>query len=136
MDGWFQKWFPVTGGEFYRFAAIRKLTDVAVPRRSASSASVGRMTVAPMVSADVPKQQAEELGQVPSAEPEHPTDGATDSQGWTTVSGIYRAPSKATRAIVELHLQWGTAREGRMERCRNFPKLQHTPNSAPGDSPI
>jgi predicted amidohydrolase len=43
---------------------------------------------------------------MPSAEPEYPADGPTDAQGWTTVSGIYRSPSKAARAIVELHLQW------------------------------
>ena len=59
-----------------------------------------------MVSADVPKQQIEETGNVPTAEPEHPTDGATDRHGWTTVSGVYRVPTKATRAVVELHLQW------------------------------
>ncbi len=106
LDGWFQKSFSVTGGEFYRFAAVRKLTDVAVPRRSALVRILWQDDGGAMVSADVPKQQAEELGHVPSAEPEHPTDGATDSKGWTTVSGIYRAPSKAMRAIVELHLQW------------------------------
>jgi predicted amidohydrolase len=112
LDGWFQKPFAVTGGEFYRFSAVRKLTDVAVPRRSALVRILWQDDRGAMVSADVPKHEIEELGHVPSAEPEHPTDGATDSQGWTTVSGVYRAPSNATRAIVELHLQWaphGTA---------------------------
>ncbi|HEY2148521.1 MAG TPA: carbon-nitrogen hydrolase family protein [Pirellulales bacterium] len=113
LDGWFQKSFPVTGGEFYRFASLRKLTDVAVPRRSALVRISWQDDGGAMVSADVPKQQAEELGHVPSAEPEHPIDGATNSQGWTSVSGIYRAPSKATRAIVELHLQW--APHGKVE---------------------
>jgi predicted amidohydrolase len=50
---------------------------------------------------------------MPSAEPEYPADGATDAHGWTTVSGVYRAPSKARRAVVELHLQW--APRGRIE---------------------
>jgi predicted amidohydrolase len=66
-----------------------------------------------MVSADVPERQVKELGHVPSAEPEYPADGATDAQGWTTVSGVYRAPAKAARAVVELHLQW--APNGRIE---------------------
>jgi predicted amidohydrolase len=112
LDGWFEKSFEVTGGEFYRFQAMRRLTDVAVPRRSALVRILWQNDEGEMVSADVPEQQAQEIGHIPSAEPEHPTDGATDSQGWTTVSGVYRAPSSATRAVVELHLQWapsGTA---------------------------
>jgi len=50
---------------------------------------------------------------MPSAEPDYPTDGPTDSDGWTTVSGVYRCPSKATHAVVELHLQWAPG--GRVE---------------------
>ncbi|MEX2138612.1 MAG: carbon-nitrogen hydrolase family protein [Pirellulales bacterium] len=106
LDGWFQKSFAVKGGEYYRFEALRKLTGVTVPRRSALVRILWQNERGGMVSADVPKQQVAETGNVPSAEPEHPTDGETDSQGWTTVSGVYRAPSKATRAVVELHLQW------------------------------
>jgi predicted amidohydrolase len=106
LDGWFQKSFPVTGGEFYRFQAVRKSTDVSVPRRSALVRVLWQNEAGKMVSADVPEKQVHEIGHVPSAEPEHPTDGATDSQGWTTVSGVYRAPAKAERAVVELHLQW------------------------------
>jgi predicted amidohydrolase len=33
-------------------------------------------------------------------------DMGTDAAGWTEVAGTYRAPSKATQAVVELHLQW------------------------------
>ena len=106
LDGWLQKSFAVTGGKFFRFQAVRKLTAVAVPRRSALVRILWQNDVGEMVSADVPEQQVQEFGHVPSAEPEHPADDATDSQGWTTVSGVYRAPTKATRAVVELHLQW------------------------------
>ncbi len=118
LDGWFQRSFPVTGGEFYRFAAVRKLSDVASPRRSALVRILWQNDQGGMVTADVPQQQIDELGHVPTAEPEHPTDGATDASGWTTVSGVYRAPGKATRAVVELHLQWaphGTAEWSEVE---------------------
>ena len=113
LDGWFQKSFPVTGGEFYRFHAARKTDRVALPRRSALVRVLWQDAGGKMVSADVPELQAKELGHVPSAEPEHPVDGATDGQGWTAVEGVYRVPSKATRAVVELHLQW--APNGRVE---------------------
>jgi predicted amidohydrolase len=45
-------------------------------------------------------------GWTPTAEAEHPVDGATDADGWTTVSGTYLVPQDAAQAIVELHLQW------------------------------
>jgi predicted amidohydrolase len=113
LDGWFQKTFAVSGGDYYHFQAVRKTRKVSVPRRSAMVRVLWQDEAGHLVSADVPDRQVKELGHVPSAEPEYPTDGATDSQGWTTVSGVYRAPTKATRAIVELHLQW--APNGRVE---------------------
>jgi predicted amidohydrolase len=113
LDGRFQKSFAVNGGEYYRFHAVRKTHNVDVPRRSALVRVLWRDESEHMVSADVPDRQIKELGHVPSAEPEFPADGATDAQGWTTVSGVYRVPAKATRAIVELHLQW--APNGRIE---------------------
>ncbi|MBM4000481.1 MAG: carbon-nitrogen hydrolase family protein [Planctomycetes bacterium] len=113
LDGWFQKSFAVSGGEFYRFCAIRKTRDVRVPRRSALVRVRWQDEAGHMVSADVPEQQVKEWGHVPSAEPEFPADGPTDAQGWTTVCGVYRAPPKAARAVLELHLQW--APNGRIE---------------------
>jgi predicted amidohydrolase len=113
LDGWFQKPFSVTGGKCYRFDAVRLTRDVSAPRRSALARVLWRDEAGHTVSADVPDQQVQELGHVPSAEPDYPRDGATDAQGWTEVSGVYRAPAKATRAIVELHLQW--APRGRVE---------------------
>jgi predicted amidohydrolase len=113
LHGWFQKSFAVSGGDCHRFHAVRKTRDVGVPRRSALVRVLWQDAAGRMVSADVPDRQIKELGHVPSAEPEFPVDGATDSQGWTTVSGIYRVPAKATRAVVELHLQW--APNGRVE---------------------
>lgn len=113
LDGWFQKSFAVTGGEFHRFGVARKTQGVALPRRSALVRLVWRDDAGKAVPADAPA--GSEAGGRPlfSAEPEHPADGATDAQGRTTVSGVYRAPGKATRAIIELHLQH--APDGRVE---------------------
>ena len=106
LDGWFQKSYPVTGGDFVRFQAARKLTAVTLPRRSALVRVLWQNDDGQMVSADVPELQVQELGHVPTAEPEHPQDGPTDANGWATVSGVYHVPLQATRAVVELHLQW------------------------------
>ena len=113
LDGWFQKTFTVAGGECYRFHAVRKTLNVSVPRRSAMVRVLWQDAAGRTVSADVSERQRKELGHVPSAEPDYPADGAADPQGWTAVCGIYRAPSKAARAVVELHLQW--APNGRVE---------------------
>ena len=113
LDGWFQKSFPVTGGEFYSFHAVRKTFDVAVPRRSTLVRVIWQDQAGKTVPADVPVSWDKETRRIPSVEPEHPVDGATDRQGWTTVSGVYRAPSRAAQAVVELHLQW--APKGRVE---------------------
>lgn len=113
LDGWYQKSFAVDGGDYYRFQAVRRTRRVDVPRRSAMVRIVWQDATGQAVAADVPVDQIKELGHVPSAEPEYPVDGVTDQHGWTTVSGICRVPPKATRAVIELHLQW--APHGRVE---------------------
>ncbi|WP_020469747.1 carbon-nitrogen hydrolase family protein [Zavarzinella formosa] len=112
-QGWLRKSVPVTGGKFYLFTAKRKTTGVEAPRRSAIARIVWQNAGGKSVLADVPPGHEKETGPVPLAEPEHPLDGATDKQGWTEVTAIYRAPTKATQAILELHLQW--APKGRVE---------------------
>jgi predicted amidohydrolase len=113
QQGRIQKAFPVTGGKFYRFEAMRKTASVEVPRRSTPVRIVWQNEKGKAVLADPPAGREKEAGSIPLAEPEHPLDGMADEQGWTRVSGLYRAPTKATQAVVELHLQW--APRGRVE---------------------
>ena len=112
-QGHWRKAVPITGGKYYRFHALRKMTRVASPRRSAIARVVWQDSNGKPVLADVPAGHEKEVGSVPLAEPEHPLDGDTDTNGWTEVSATYRAPSKATQAVLELHLQW--APNGRVE---------------------
>lgn len=106
LNGFWTKNFPVKGGQHYRFTAFRKTDNIPSPRRSVvarilweddSGKSV--LTDEPLVSSVLPDFAR-------TAEAEHPTDKETAANGWTEVSGLYRAPPKATRAVVELHLQW------------------------------
>jgi predicted amidohydrolase len=106
LDGYWMKDFKVQGGEHYQFQAYRRLENVASPRRSALVRIVWLD--------DQERRVPEDRGTVARylttftavAEAEHPADGATDDAGWTDVAGLYQAPQKATRARVELHLQW------------------------------
>src|SRR5262249_43066760 len=52
--GWFRKAFAVTGGKSYRFSAVRRTENVAVPRRSAIVRIVWQDDDGKAVKADVP----------------------------------------------------------------------------------
>ncbi|MFM7605620.1 MAG: carbon-nitrogen hydrolase family protein [Prosthecobacter sp.] len=113
LDGWFQKSFKVEGGSFYRFEARRKTAGVKNLRQSCLVRVVWQDEKGNGVKMDsAPEYLTPDLP-LPSAEPEYPADGPKDAEGWTVVSGVYRVPSKVTKAIVELHLQWAPG--GRIE---------------------
>jgi predicted amidohydrolase/lysophospholipase L1-like esterase len=106
LDGGWIKTFAVEGGRYYHFEALRKVENVASPRRSA----VAKITWLDAAGKRVPYDESVVTGYLrgarPTAEAEHPTDKATDARGWTEVSDTYRAPSKASQAVVELRLLW------------------------------
>jgi predicted amidohydrolase len=113
MHGWFAKSFPVTGGQSYHFHAVRKIHNIAIPRRSAVVRILWQDDKGKSVPLSEPPVKGYLVGYAGPAEAEHPTDKATDAEGWTEVSDTYRAPTKATRAVVELHLLWAPG--GRIE---------------------
>ena len=106
LDGWFEKAFSVEGGQWYRFHVARRIEGVDVPRQSCLVRIRWEDAAGKFVPLDERPPHADTSQPMPSAEPEYPSDGATDSQGWTDVVGTYRAPSRAVRGVVELHLQW------------------------------
>jgi predicted amidohydrolase len=82
------------------------VSNVAEPRKSAPVRIKWTNDAGKSVPADIPPGHEDDPGYAPLAEPEHPQDGSADADGWVTVFGLYRAPSQATRATLELHLQW------------------------------
>jgi predicted amidohydrolase len=125
--GWFEKAFPVTGGKFYQFSVKRHAKDMKSPRRSVVVRIAWQDDQGRAVKADPPPGRENEAGPLPLAEPEHPFDGETNQVGWATITGTYRAPSAATKGVVELHLQW--APEGSVE-FRNIVWKETTPPAA------
>jgi predicted amidohydrolase len=113
LDGRWEMTLPVTGGQYYRFSALRRLDNVAVPRRSVLVRIHWRDDRDRPVQRDTPGAFSFGAGKPPLAEPEYPNDGETLAKGWTEVGGIYRVPPQATRAVVELHLRW--APRGKVE---------------------
>ena len=130
LHGYWTKTFAVEGGRHYRFQAVRRVENVAVPRRSAVARVIWQDEMGKKVPHDEPAVAGYLKGWTPIAEPEYPTDKPvgvqrsgcipTDSdtplpnsdrlrpelQPWVEVSDTYRAPVKATRAVIELHALW------------------------------
>ena len=106
LDGYWVKTFSIVGGKYYRFFSLRRVENITAPSRSVVARILWRDANGKPVNWDKPVPTGYMSGSYSQAEPEYPTDKTTTSDGWTEVSDIYLAPSKATQAIVELHLRW------------------------------
>jgi predicted amidohydrolase len=113
LHGFFHITVPVTGGNHYRFHAVRRVENVETPRRSCVARILWRDNNGKTVPMSEPPAKGYLVGFPGSAEAEHPLDRGTDANGWTEVSDTYHAPLKATRAVVELHFLW--APKGKVE---------------------
>jgi predicted amidohydrolase len=113
LHGYFHTTLPVAGGHHYRFHAVRRVENVAVPRRSCVVRILWRDSAGKAVPMTEPPAKGYLVGFAGAAEAEHPMDRGTDGSGWTEVADTYQAPAKATRAIVELHFLW--APRGKVE---------------------
>lgn len=106
LHGYWTTTINIKGGQHYRFQVFQRTRKVASPRRSAVVRILWRDDLGKRVPLDEPAAKGYLVGWTPTAEAEHPTDKDTGKDGWTEVSDIYRAPSKATRAVIELHGLW------------------------------
>ncbi|MHB8897997.1 MAG: carbon-nitrogen hydrolase family protein [Thermoguttaceae bacterium] len=113
LDGHWLKSFPVTGGQGYRFQAFYRAANVQLPRRSVVARLLWLTADGKRARLDEPMVEGVLNGWTPISEAEHPPTRGTGDAGWTEISAVYRAPTGAVRASVELHLQWATDAEVR-----------------------
>ncbi len=106
LNGFWRKTIPVQGGSWYRFQAYRRVDGQGTPRRTAVARILWQDEQGQKVLHDEPSDGSYQPGVKPPAEPEYPLDRDTDTDGWTRVADDYQVPSRATRAIVELHFRW------------------------------
>ena len=106
LHGCWRRTFSVKGGEHYQFASFRRTHNVPQPRRSTSVRILWQDDNGAAVPYDGPVAEGYLVGWTATAEPEFPTDKQTRPDGWTEVSDVYRVPDHASRAVVELYLQW------------------------------
>ncbi len=113
LDGWWRKVFPVQGGQHYRFESLCQSRHVPVPRRSLVVKIQWQDARGRQVPLDQPTITNYLRGMTAMAETEFPGPHGTNAQGWVRLADTYRAPSKASQAVVELHLQWAPGGEAR-----------------------
>jgi predicted amidohydrolase len=113
LDGCWKRSFPVTGGKHYHFTAHYQATGVTVPRLSVVAEIHWRDARGRKVPLDQPPVTDYLRGATAEAETEFPKTRDADRRGWTEVADTYPAPSRATQAIVELHLRWAANAEVR-----------------------
>lgn len=106
LHGWWQRTVPVEGGRYYRFSAMRKAVHVKYPRRSAVARIFWMDKDARTAVHDFNATTTYREGQRPLSEPEYPADGAEQFEGWTEVAGVFRCPSNAAQARIELSFRW------------------------------
>jgi predicted amidohydrolase len=108
LDGRWIRLQPVVPGQHYAFHAEYRATKVATPARSILARVVWLgANDKPFIEAEFPV----------------PLSTAT-ADGWTVLSGIYRVPTSAQKAQLELHLRWSP--EGTV-LWRNATLTQSTP---------
>jgi predicted amidohydrolase len=97
--------FPVQGGKPHRFSALYRASGVPDEGKSVIARVLWRDADGKHVKHSEPTFTAYRSGEPPQAEPEYPRRSGA-ANGWTEMSDTYLAPPKATKAIVELYLQW------------------------------
>ena len=98
--------FPVQGGRVYRFSALYRSKGVTNPQQQVVARVLWRDANDRLVKHDAPTFTSYRSGEAPQSEPEYPQRTADGPGGWTQMSGAYLVPKSATKAIVELYLQW------------------------------
>lgn len=89
VDGRWMREVPVEPGKTYAFVVSWRAQNVDAPARS---------ILARLVFLDAAGE--------PMRPMEYPLTGTAGRDGWTPVAGVYRAPEKAARVRLELHLRW------------------------------
>jgi hypothetical protein len=113
LNGWWTTTLPVEGRSHFRFSVKRKTTGMSAAeiRRAAIVRLIWENARGGPVIRDEPTFSSYRPGEKPRAEPEFPPDVST-SDGWTTVSQIYRVPVTAKQLKIELHYRWGPPGSG------------------------
>lgn len=106
LNGYWERVYSLDDAEWVEFLAKRKATDIDHERRSCAVRIEWEGASGEAVASPHPVNTAYFGDAVSSAKPEFPKDRESMADGWVAVSGRYRVPEKAAKAVVQLHLRW------------------------------
>ena len=109
-QGTWQRTFKIKGGRHYRFRALLTTRNVSLPRRSVVAKITWQNANGQLVPNDNPTNRKWLRSGTSTHRPDYPMTERDAGSGWTEVSDTYRAPVKATRALVELKFRWAPPR--------------------------
>jgi predicted amidohydrolase len=118
LDGWWTKTFPVAGSSHYRFSVLYQAEGVSLSRRSIVVKLNWRDDKGRALPESEPVVDSVLKGFKTMAETDFPAPSEKRPDGWTELSGTYRAPAGATKLIVELHLQWAASAQVRWSQVK------------------
>lgn len=110
LQGAWKKTYAIEGGKHYRFHALRKVENVPLARRSTEVKVTWQDDKGRLVPNDNFTNPKYFRPGTSTHRPDFPMDKGVDSDGWTEVSDTYKAPTKATKAMVELVFRWAPPR--------------------------
>ncbi len=127
LNGFWEATFPVDGGDWMQFSAIRRAERVEYPRRSCAVRIDWKGEKGQSVSSPHrvnPSYFGTEQG---SAKAEFPIDIEPLGEGVSRVGGTYLVPDDAVTATVQLHLRWAPGGSVRWSEVR-FEKVSPPPS--------
>jgi len=106
LNGFWEAEFPVEGGDWVRFAAVRQAEGIEHPRRSCAVRIDWKGASGQAVTSPHPVNPVYFGSEHGSAKAEFPVDLVEKENGSVEVGGTYLVPDDATTAVVQLHLRW------------------------------
>jgi predicted amidohydrolase len=110
LQGSWRKTFPIEGGKHYHFHAFQRTGDIKLPRRSALTKITWQDDRGRLVKNDNFTNRKWLRSGTSTHRPDYPSEKPVRKDGWMEISDTYRAPSKATRALVELIYRWAPSK--------------------------
>ncbi len=112
--GWWEATIPIDGGAYYRFQARLRTQNIQFQRRTAYPRLLWLSdTGKPVLLDRAAIGPYHPPGEPALATPDLPREARGDADGSVWFDGVYRVPTAARRARVQLHLQW--AKDARAE---------------------
>ncbi len=106
LNGYWERVFPVEGGTWVEFRAIREAVGIEHERRSCVVRIEWYGENGKSVTSPHPVNSAYRGAESTSARPDYPRDKKRLENGSVEVSDRYPVPEDATHAVVQLHLRW------------------------------